>query len=146
MRIIIAGSRWINNYDLIANCVDRSGFQITEVISGHGGNVDKAGETWARRNRRRLRLVPARWRTYGNSAGYRRNSEMSVVAEGLIAIWDCKSRGTAHMINLMLDKRKRVCAFAVSSSDQTEGNRINEDELASMVASVIAPRENRTDD
>ena len=46
-----------------------------------------------------------------------RNAEMAKVADALIAFWDGKSRGTAHMINFA--KRKGLDVYVVDYSRNT---------------------------
>ncbi len=53
-------------------------------------------------------MYPAAWDTYGLKAGYIRNEEMADNADALIAIWDGKSRGTKHMIDIATRKGLRV--------------------------------------
>ena len=38
--------------------------------------------------------------TYGKRAGYLRNETMAQNADALVALWDGKSRGTRHMLNI----------------------------------------------
>jgi hypothetical protein len=45
---------------------------------------------------------------YGKSAGYKRNHEMLAAATGLIAFWDGRSRGTAHMIHIAREAGLKV--------------------------------------
>lgn len=106
MKCIIAGSRSINQYCVLDTALDASGWQddITEVVSGGAQGVDALGEEWAYKNHRHLTIFPADWDTYGRSAGMRRNRTMSMYATHLVAIWDGKSKGTAHMI---AEARKR---------------------------------------
>lgn len=98
MRVIIAGSRSMTDAAEVATAIARSGFTITEVISGGARGVDTFGEAWARRRRIPVRRFPADWRRYGKSAGFRRNEAMAHVADALIAVWDGNSPGTRHMI------------------------------------------------
>jgi hypothetical protein len=60
------------------------------------------GERWAKENNLPIERYPADWDNHGKSAGYRRNAEMAENAEALLALWDFKSRGTKHMIDLAL--------------------------------------------
>jgi len=106
MRCIIAGSRTITDWQLVAAAVAASGFPISQVISGGARGVDALGERWARRRGIRLRRFPADWSRFGRRAGTVRNEEMARAAaaapEGgcLVAVWDGVSRGTRHMIDL----------------------------------------------
>ena len=96
MRTIIAGSRGIHAY--VKEAVEASGFEITRVISGGARGVDRSGEDWAAQNNIPVTQYIPDWDNIGKSAGYRRNSVMARNADALIAIWDGKSKGTAHMI------------------------------------------------
>jgi hypothetical protein len=100
MRTIIAGSRDLTNPSLIDEAVNQANFLITEVISGAARGVDTNGERWARLNNIPVRRFPAEWAKHGKKAGYLRNEEMAANADALIAIWDGKSRGTKHMIDI----------------------------------------------
>ncbi len=103
MKTIIAGSRTITSYDVIQKAIEASGIEITEVVSGRARGVDTLGEDWARTNNipvTQFPVTPAEWKRYGKRAGYLRNRKMGEYAEALIAIWDGKSRGTGHMIDI----------------------------------------------
>ena len=47
MKVIIAGSRGVEDYALVEEAVKQSGFDITEVVSGTARGVDLLGEHWA---------------------------------------------------------------------------------------------------
>jgi hypothetical protein len=100
MKTIIAGSRSITDFAVVDQTIKNSGYEITEVISGTAKGVDTLGEEWASLNNIPITRFPADWKTYGKSAGYIRNEEMAKYADALIAIWDGKSKGTRHMVNL----------------------------------------------
>ncbi len=100
MKLIIAGSRNITDYQILVNVIKLSGLNITEVVSGTAYGVDKMGERWAKENNIPIKQFPANWSAYGKSAGYRRNEEMADYADGLLALWDGESKGTKHMINI----------------------------------------------
>lgn len=103
MRTIIAGSRTITSRDVIQRAVETSGIEITEIVSGKARGVDALGEDWARMNNIPVTgfpVTPADWKRYGKRAGYLRNRKMGEYAEALIAVWDGKSRGTKHMIDI----------------------------------------------
>lgn len=98
MRVIIAGSRTINDYDLLKKVIKDSEIEITAVISGGARGVDLMGEQWAEENNIPVEAFPANWDKYGRSAGPRRNALMAERADALIAIWDGVSAGTLHML------------------------------------------------
>jgi predicted Rossmann fold nucleotide-binding protein DprA/Smf involved in DNA uptake len=110
-KIIIAGSRIITNYQFVVDAVKESGFTLTEIVSGNARGVDSLGEQYARENKIFLKIMPAQWRKHGKSAGYKRNVEMAeyVGKEGaLILVWDGKSAGSGHMLNIAKEKGLKV--------------------------------------
>jgi hypothetical protein len=98
MRVIIAGGRDINDFDLVLDAVEESQFEITTVISGGARGVDHMGEIFAEEMNLNLKIFRADWETNGRAAGPIRNRKMAENADALIAIWDGKSRGTKNMI------------------------------------------------
>jgi hypothetical protein len=98
MRVIIAGSRTITHKEVVEEAVRRSGFQITEVVSGCAIGVDSLGEEVARDLAMPVKQFPADWRRLGKKAGFLRNQQMADYADALIAVWDGKSRGTQDMV------------------------------------------------
>lgn len=102
MKVIIAGSRDIKDYQLLKMAIQKSELDITEVVSGGAAGVDFLGERWAREHGVLLTRFPADWSAYGKAAGPIRNGEMAayVGKEGaLLALWDGKSKGTKNMID-----------------------------------------------
>jgi YspA, cpYpsA-related SLOG family len=114
MKVIIAGSRSINNFDAIEQATSNCQFEITEVVSGGARGIDLLGEYWARKNQIPIKRFDADWNNLGRSAGYTRNVLMSDYADALIAIWDGQSRGTKHMIQRMKIKGKLVYVFEIN--------------------------------
>ena len=98
MKTIIAGSREITDYKIIRRAIKKSGFKITEVVSGTARGVDTLGEEYAEKHNIPIKQFSADWDRYKNAAGHMRNVEMSQYAQALIAIWDGKSPGTKNMI------------------------------------------------
>lgn len=104
MVAIIAGSRTINNYDLVKNCISMVNTEITEVVCGMAKGVDSWGRAWAIERGIPVKEFPAEWNKFGKAAGYRRNVDMARYAKEndgcLILIWDGKSKGSGHMKNI----------------------------------------------
>jgi phage gp37-like protein len=113
VKVIIAGSRTVTDAEIVNKAIKQSRFKITEVVSGCAKGVDTLGEWWASQNRKLIKRFPANWREYGRGAGYRRNAEMADYADALIAVWDGKSRGTKHMIDIARRGGLKVFVFKV---------------------------------
>ena len=112
LRIIIAGSRDFNDYELLK----KSAIEIitkktmlpdlTRIVSGGARGADTLGERFAKEFGLEVKKFPADWDGLGKRAGYVRNAEMAKFAVEddsygvLIAFWDGQSRGTKHMIDL----------------------------------------------
>jgi YspA, cpYpsA-related SLOG family len=100
MKIIIAGGRDFNNYDLLKEKCNSilSKTKDIEIISGGAKGADSLGEKYALDNKYQLTIVRAEWDTLGKKAGIIRNEEMAKIADALICFWDGKSKGTCNMI------------------------------------------------
>jgi len=107
-KVIVAGSRAATSegtYRLLCEKLDilLSQKQSTHriiIISGTASGADKLGERYAADRDHELRQYPADWDQYGKSAGYKRNVQMAENADALVALWDGKSRGTKHMLDI----------------------------------------------
>lgn len=108
MKVIIAGSRSIADYDSLTNAVCQSRFKPTEIVSGAATGVDKLGEKWAALHEVPVKLFMPHWGEHGKQAGILRNIAMAEYADALIALWDGNSSGTAHMITCAVRRRLKV--------------------------------------
>lgn len=128
MRIIIAGGRDFNDYELLAkecnrifiNLAREGCFPVSvnesrrfiEIVSGTANGADKLGERFAQDYELMVKRFPANWDLYGKSAGYKRNEQMALYAKedngALIAFHDGVSKGTGHMIDLARQYGLRV--------------------------------------
>lgn len=103
-RVIIAGSRSFSNYELLReHCLfmfqEKMRTHRVIIVSGHAHGADSLGERFAKEQGLTVELHPAKWRALGKAAGMIRNVEMARASDALIAFWDGRSRGTAHMIS-----------------------------------------------
>ncbi len=112
MKVIIAGSRTFDNYDLLcetmAHLLDDGlarGREI-EIVCGGAKGADALGARWAKEFNYPIKYFLADWNKYGKAAGIIRNKQMGDYADYLIAFWDGKSRGTKHMIEYMKNVNK----------------------------------------
>lgn len=116
MRVIIAGSRDIHQpLEAVYKAVKASGFHIELVVCGCARGIDKAGEEWSAYTGTEIAYYPADWDKYGKSAGYKRNQLMAENADALIAVWDGKSKGTKHMIDIATKKGLKVYIYEINS-------------------------------
>lgn len=114
LRIIVAGCRDFHDYEFVKRTLDFI-FEKDKpetVLSGGANGVDALGERWARENNIPVRVCPADWNKNGKAAGPIRNAFMASKADGLVAFWDKKSRGTGNMIDIAT---KRGLALWVES-------------------------------
>lgn len=122
MKIIVAGSRHLDNKETVFSIIDESPFDITELVHGAAKGVDTLAGEWAIENNIALSIFPADWTSHGKAAGPIRNGLMAKYADGLIAImWeDWKtSRGTKNMIDQAL--RNNLQVFVVNLSEFNNG-------------------------
>jgi hypothetical protein len=128
MRVIICGSRLIKGptgMQHVMDAIEACPFNVTEVISGGAEGVDELGYAWAKQAGIDRVEFPGNWKGKGRAAGYKRNQKMAWYAgifdnqtvptedgtKGLmdiedklkgacLAVWDGKSVGTKHMIDI----------------------------------------------
>lgn len=119
MKLIIAGSRDIYDYETVKQLIDEAiklnGWNVTEVVSGNcPTGVDSHGEKWATENGCLLSLFPAEWGKYGNVAGVIRNVEMAQYGDALLLIHN-GSRGSSRMYDAMYFIGKEIHQVAINS-------------------------------
>jgi hypothetical protein len=117
MKVIIAGSRDITDYNLILKAVKEARFVITEVVCGGARGVDRLGKEFAEKNHISIKFFIPDWDGKGKAAGHIRNREMVDYADALIAIWDGKSAGTKGMIDYATKKGLKVYVMIYKLTD-----------------------------
>ena len=101
LRVIIAGSREFNDYDLLKKTMDNVLANVRDditMVCGQARGADTLGEQYAKERGYAVQYFPADWNRYGKVAGYIRNTVMAKNADALVAFWDGQSSGTRHMI------------------------------------------------
>ena len=98
MRVVIAGGRKFDNYELLREICDGVIPVTPEIVSGGARGTDKLGERYAKEKGFDLKLFPAEWDKHGKGAGHIRNRQMAEYGDMLIAFWDGESKGTKNMI------------------------------------------------
>lgn len=132
MRIIIAGSRSFDDYELLVSECNRIFKQLSdeglltgkidlnipdmEIISGKARGADTLGEEFAKDYGIKIKQFVPDWDGLGKRAGYVRNADMALYAKEdngvLIAFYDGESKGTKHMIDLA--KKHGLKVFVVN--------------------------------
>lgn len=111
MKVLICGSRNINDPAVVSQAVSQSGTIPTHIISGGARGVDKLAADYAASQDIEFTEYPADWERYGKRAGFIRNYAMVGNADAVIAVWDGTSPGTKHSIDLARSCGKRVFVF-----------------------------------
>lgn len=101
-KVIVAGGREFNDYQLLKNKLDQllQNKNNVEIVCGKARGADTLGEAYAKEMGYSVKEFPAQWNEFGKRAGYIRNEEMAKYADACVAFWDGESKGTKHMIDL----------------------------------------------
>jgi len=110
MKVIIAGGRDFNDYDLLCRKADKilSRQSEIEIVSGTARGADKLGERYAIEHGYLIKRFIPDWNYFGKKAGFIRNEEMAEYADALICFWNGKSKGAEHMINIAREKELKI--------------------------------------
>ena len=106
LKQIVAGSRDFNDYALLDQKIHSLATgeydnRAISIVSGMARGADALGVEFAREYGVQLFKFPAYWDMHGKGAGFLRNMAMGDFSDALLAFWDGRSRGTAHMIKYM---------------------------------------------
>lgn len=120
MIFIIAGSRYITDYDLLLHAIKTHNLDITGVISGCARGVDTLGERYAQEMHLPVAKFPAEWDLYGKSAGAIRNGIMAQAAKdlggALLLVWNGYTKGSANMKRQASDLGLKIYEYKVALS------------------------------
>ena len=109
MKLLITGSRTINDKELIFSELDKFDFDI--LISGGAKGIDQFAEEYAQIKSIPIEQCKPDYRKYGRTAPIVRNKEMVELCDTVLAIWDKKSKGTKSTIEhaVKLGKKLEIC-------------------------------------
>ena len=97
MKVAIIGSRGIKKCDT-SEVLQHLPSGTRAIISGGAGGVDTWAEEFARTQGLKFVKVVPDYQKYGRKAPVVRNRKLVKQADLVLAVWDYKSRGTAHAI------------------------------------------------
>lgn len=107
MKAIVAGTRSVEDYPLVAAVLERAqvvwGQRITHLIHGAAAGVDGLAQQWADQHGIPSTAYVALWQTEGRSAGPKRNSRMIVEsgATHVCVIWTGSRASSPGSYDLM---------------------------------------------
>lgn len=114
--LAIVGGRGFNNYDLFKEIMVsvRKMFNVETVVTGDANGVDAYARRYAKEEGIELVVHEAQWTVDGEfdrAAGFKRNQLIWNDADAGIAIWDGRSPGTKHSIQLAPKADKVIVVF-----------------------------------
>lgn len=122
-KLIVAGSRGWTNEELMLEKLREFTTKYIDsqrriiIISGTARGADTMGEKIAHEWDIDVHRMPADWSTHKKAAGYIRNEEMALVANGCLICWDGGSKGSYHMYSLA--QKHGLDTMLVTSLGQT---------------------------
>ena len=114
MKILIAGSRSINEYDL-RGLIDES---VDLIICGGARGVDSLAERAADELGISKLVIRPDYKKYGRAAPLVRNERMVEIADEVIVIWDGVSKGAKYTLEIARKKNKKVTFIDLSDADK----------------------------
>ena len=94
MKLMIAGSRGIGNFDLSPYITA----DVDLIITGGADGVDALAEAYADAKRLSKLILRPQYARYGRGAPIKRNQQMVELADEVLIVWDGISRGTAQTL------------------------------------------------
>lgn len=120
MNIVVAGSRSLTNHQLVYEVLNQVVQKSDVILQGGAKGADALAKTWARTHHIACQEFPARWEEFGRFAGPKRNREMALAGDCLIAFWNGISAGTGDMIKQMQQLKKPIFYVRYDADDQAE--------------------------
>lgn len=109
MKLLIAGSRCINNFDLSAYIPN-----IPDIIlSGGAKGVDALAEEYANSRGISKIILRPEYKLYGRAAPLKRNEKLVDIADKILIIWDGKSKGTKYTIEYAKKLNKEITVVTI---------------------------------
>lgn len=110
MKLLIAGSRGIENFDLSKH-IEKD---VDTILSGGAKGIDTLAEEYADKMRLSKIILRPRYDLYGKAAPIKRNEELVNMADKILIIWDGESKGTKSTINYAKKLNKEIEVVTLS--------------------------------
>jgi hypothetical protein len=91
---------------------------VDKIVSGGAAGPDKWSEEAANEMSIETIIYKPDWKTYGKSAGFRRNRDIINDADYVLIFWDGNSKGTSHDIMLARKNNKPYALFVWQKTNE----------------------------
>lgn len=115
MKLLIAGSRSISNFDISPYIPEGTDF----ILSGGASGIDGLAEKYADKHRISKLILRPRYDLYRRAAQLKRNDIMVDICDRVLIFWDGVSKGTKHTINYAQKARKPVEVITIDKNSQS---------------------------
>ena len=122
-KLLIAGSRDIEDPALLRHVYEDAGYEAIEIVSGLARGVDQLAVKYAQYAKIPVKGFPADWDGLGKRAGFVRNAQMGVYCTAALILWDGRSPGTRNMIEIMKRSGKPYTVYRTDTNSMTDYNR-----------------------
>ncbi len=109
MKLLIAGSRSIKDYDIGAHIPQG----VTMIISGGANGIDTLAEKCADKLHLSKLILRPQYSLYGKRAPLLRNERMAELCDLALIIWDGHSRGTKYTLDYVRKIGKKVILITI---------------------------------
>lgn len=111
MKLLIAGSRSINEFDLSPYIPEETKL----IITGGANGIDALAEEYADKHHLSKLVMRPEYKLYRKAAPLKRNSRMIEVADKVLIIWDGVSKGTKYTIDCAEKLNKEINVVVVGN-------------------------------
>jgi predicted Rossmann fold nucleotide-binding protein DprA/Smf involved in DNA uptake len=125
MKLAIIGSRTLNQQQVIRvieQVVTKSKTPVTTIVTGGANGVDSIAEYYARTHNIKVEIYYPVYQKYGKRAPLIRNNEIVKKCDGVLAIWDGESNGTAYTIRKAKKEHKKVMVVELNAAKPYHDN------------------------
>lgn len=104
MKLLIVGSRSITDFDLTPYIPAN----VDTIISGGAEGIDTLAEQYADLHRLSKYILRPCYKLYGRAAPLIRNKKLVDMADTILVIWNCRSKGTEYTIKYAQKTNKPI--------------------------------------